>query len=87
MDAITPDHVNPWPIQKAIAAGSTGWFIPEIAGCIKKVHSYIALYQVLVTTQGAPPNRPVHSNAILTSLGNIQPHCNYCTKPGIHLCN
>ena len=24
------------------------------------------------------PGRPVHSNAILTSLGSIQPHCNYC---------
>ena len=26
------------------------------------------------------PGRPVHSNAILTSLGSIQPYCNCCTK-------
>jgi len=26
------------------------------------------------------PGRPVHLNTISTSLGSIQPHCNFCTK-------
>ena len=36
-----------------------------------------------------PPGRPVHSTAISTSLGIIQPRCNYCAKTirsDIHLC-
>ena len=28
----------------------------------------------------SPPGRPVHSKAISTSLGSIQPRCNCCTK-------
>ena len=57
-----------------------------------KVHSYIARYQVLGTAQRVqpfPPGKPVHSNAISTSLGSIQPCCNYCVKTihsHIHLC-
>ena len=48
-----------------------------------EISSYIAHYPVLGTAQSAlhfTPDRPVHSNAISTSLGSIQPHCNYCTK-------
>ena len=47
---------------------------------------YIVTAQTLYTS---PPGRPVHSNAISTSLGRIQPRCNYCAKTPficIHLC-
>ena len=39
----------------------------------------MGLLKVLYTTP-PPPGRPVHPNAISTSLGSIQPLCNYCTK-------
>ena len=37
----------------------------------------------------SPPGRHVHSNAISTSLGSIQPRCSYCAKTvrsDIHRC-
>ena len=50
---------------------------------IIKVHSYIALRLVHGTVQSTlhfTPGRPLHSSALSTSLGSIEPHCNYCTK-------
>ena len=49
---------------------------------MKKVCSYIALYPVHRIIQNTVHFTPwlVHSSANLTSLGSIQPCCNYCTK-------
>ena len=63
---------------------------------IKKVSSYIARYPVFGTAQSAlhfTPGRPVHSKAISTSRGIIQPRCNNSSftypplsiVPGTHL--
>ena len=48
-----------------------------------KVRSYTALFLVPGTAQSTlhfTPGRLVHSNAISTSLGSIQPCYNYCTN-------
>ena len=48
-----------------------------------KVSSYIARYPVFRTAQSVlhfTPGRPVHSKAFSTSMGSIQPRCNYCAK-------
>ena len=47
------------------------------------IKAYITQYRALYTSN---PGRPVHSNIISTSLGNIQPCCNYCSKIFIHIC-
>ena len=50
---------------------------------VKKVCSNVAQSPVHQTTQSTlhfTPGRPVHSNANVTYLGSIQPHCNYCDK-------
>ena len=50
-----------------------------IKGMFLYSNQYLGLFIALYTS---PPGRPVHSNAISTSLGSIQPRCNYCTKGG-----
>ena len=54
----------------------------SIVGKMVKVRSCIAQYPARMTAQSAlhfTPSRPVHSKAISTSLGSIQPRCN-CVK-------
>ena len=69
------------------------WFLfDNLKGTFLKVPSYITRYPVLGSIQSAShftPWKSARSNAISTSLGSIQPCCNYCAKTifsDIHLC-